>query len=323
MTDMTFEDLQDLLWTFAQHRVLTVAARAGVLRRLADGAATSDQIARDLDLEPNATGKTVRALHAMGILTADGDAYRVPESLATHLGPGPGDLTAFIEHSHGMYESWGDHLEPWLHGAEWPSAAADPGSARRFGAAMRAIGAAVAEETASLLDLSHARSMLDVGGGFGQYSKALCAGNPQLHATVLDTPKVAELARAEIAGTDDEKRITFVGGDYLTSDYGQGYDLVLIANVLHQETSDGACEMIRRSAEATAPGGRVAVVDFMIDDQQREVLFGALFAINMRSFGDTYTEPTIRGWMSDAGLDNITRTDISRHKWLITGTKAP
>jgi ubiquinone/menaquinone biosynthesis C-methylase UbiE len=188
---------------------------------------------------------------------------------------------------------------------------------------MRSIGAAVARKAASMLDLSEARSMLDVGGGFGQYSKALCDRNPQLHATVLDTPKVAELAVGELDGTDYEGRITFIGGDYLTSDYGQGYDLVLIANVLHQETPDRAAEMIRRSAAATAPGGRVAVLDFKIDDLQRENLFGALFAINMRSFGDTYTEPMIRGWMTDAGLAHVTRTDISRHKWMIIGQKRP
>ena len=102
----------------------------------------------------------------------------------------------------------------------------------------------------------------------------------------------------------------------------QGYDLVLIANVLHQETPDGASEMIRRSAGATASGGRVAVLDFKIDELQRENLFGALFAINMRSFGDTYTEATIRNWMADAGLGNVATTDVSRHKWLITGEKA-
>jgi hypothetical protein len=323
MGEMTFEDLQDLLWTFAQHRVLTVAVRAGVVRRLATEPATPEEVAQALELDPYATGKIIRALHALGVITADGDLYRVVDSLAPHFVEGSNDLSAFFDHSHSMYDGWGQHLEPWLHGQPWPSAGADPSNARRFGAAMRAIGAAVAEKTAALLDLSQVRSMLDVGGGFGQYSKALCDRNPQLHATVLDTPKVAELAVAEIEGTNYGERITFIGGDYLTSDYGQGYDLVLIANVLHQENSAGAAEMIRRSAEATAPWGRVAVVDFRIDDEQRENLFGTLFAINMRSFGDTYTESMIRGWMADAGLENVTRTDVNRHKWLIIGQKRP
>ena len=64
-----------------------------------------------------------------------------------------------------------------------------------------------------------------------------------------------------------------------------------------------AAEIIRRAAAALAPGGRVVVVDFAIDDAKQEHLLGALFAINMRSFGDTYSEPELRGWMEDAGLD--------------------
>jgi hypothetical protein len=66
MPDMTPKYLQDLLWTFAQHRVLTVAGRAGILHRLADSEATPDQVARDLELDPNATAKLVKALHALG-----------------------------------------------------------------------------------------------------------------------------------------------------------------------------------------------------------------------------------------------------------------
>lgn len=255
------------------------------------------------------------------MLNADGDSYRVVDGLAPRFKKGPSDITPFFEHSHSMYDGWGKNLEPWLHGEPWPTGASAPAAARSFGAAMRAIGSESARMTATMLDASHARTMLDVGGGFGQYSIALCQANPHLFATVLDTPEVTSLARIEIEGSDFEHKISFVGGDYLKTGYGSGYDLVLIANVLHQERPPGAQEMIQRSANALAPGGRVAIVDFQIDDHQRENVFGTLFAINMRSFGDTYTEPMIRTWMSDAGLDNITRTDLSRHKWMIVGHK--
>jgi len=321
VSDMTVEDLQDLLWTFAQHRVLTVAGRVGILRRLAESGATPDRVADDLKLEPYATGKLIRSLHAMGLLTAEGDTYRVVDGLAPHFVPGSKDITPFFEHSHDMYDGWGQNLEPWLCGEPWQSGARDPESARRFGAAMRAIGSEIARRTASAIDTDGVSSMLDVGGGFGQYSIALCSKDPQLHATVLDTPAVARLGRLELEGSGLEEKISFLDGDYLTTDYGNGYDLVLIANVLHQERPPRAAEMVRRSAKALAPGGRVAIVDFQIDDQQRENVFGTLFAINMRSFGDTYAEPVIRGWMSDAGLIDLTRTDLNRHKWLIVGKK--
>jgi ubiquinone/menaquinone biosynthesis C-methylase UbiE len=190
-----------------------------------------------------------------------------------------------------------------------------------FGAAMRSIGSHVAEKVVANLELDSVATMLDVGGGFGHYAQKCCEVNDQLHATVLDVPEVAEMAGDQLAGTGFEHRIRFIGGDYLTSEYGSGFDLVLICNVLHQENAADAAEMIRRGAAALAPGGRVAVVDFLIDDAQRERVLGALFAINMRSIGDSHTEPSIRSWLEAAGLSDIRRTDIDQNRWLITGHK--
>jgi len=138
---------------------------------------------------------------------------------------------------------------------------------------------------------------------------------------VLDIPEVTELAAANLAGTELEDRIEFLSGDYLETNYGSNYDLVLFANVLHQETASRAADMVRRGTEALAPDGRVVVVDFAIDDAQCEHLLGTLFAVNMRSFGDTWPEPEICGWMSAAGLDEVQRTDLGPDRWIISGRK--
>jgi hypothetical protein len=115
--------------------------------------------------------------------------------------------------------------------------------------------------------------------------------------------------------------IEWIGGDYHETDPGSGYDFVLLANVLHQELAPQAAELVRRAAAALAPGGRVVVIDFAIDDAKQEHPFGTLFAINMRSFGDTWSEPEIRGWMEDAGLSDIERADLGTDRWIITGRK--
>lgn len=318
---LDLDSLQRLLWSFAGHRVITIAARVGILRRLADGDATPDQVAAELDLDPMATGKVMRALTALGLLTADTNRYRLAEGLHPLFLGGSEDLHAFIEHSHRMYEGWGENLEPWLRGEGWESSAASPGNFRAFGAAMRAIGSQIAKRAAARLDLDDVRRLLDVGGGFGHFARELCSRSPGLIATVLDVHGVADLARQEIADDPLGERISFTGGDYLTSDYGDGYDLVLFANVLHQELAADAADMVRRGADALVPGGRIAIVDFQIDDAKRAPVLGTLFAINMRSFGDTHNEPAIRDWMETAGLDGIERTDLDEFRWLIVGRK--
>lgn len=200
MPAMTLDDLQRLLWEFARHRVVTVAARTGLLTLLAQRPATPDEAAGELGLDPLATAKVVRALAAIGLVRAGGDRFQVVETLAPILAGGADDLTPFIAHSHSMYEAWGENLEPWLRGEPWTTRARDPEGVRAFGAAMRAIGSRIAQRVADHLDIAGARRMLDLGGGLGQYSLALCSLHPGLRSTVLDIPPVVELARVELAG---------------------------------------------------------------------------------------------------------------------------
>jgi protein-L-isoaspartate O-methyltransferase len=318
---LDLDGLQRQLWGFAGQRVITVAARAGILDALADRRATPDAVAAELDLDPFATGKIIRALCAKGLVDTDGGSYRLAAGLRPYFGADSAGFGPFLDHLHSMYERWGENLEPWLRGEAWKTAPRTPEETRRFGAAMQAMGSQIARRVAEALNLDGVARMLDVGGGWGHYAAAMCRVNPAIRATVLDIPEVADAAPESIAGTELEKKISWIGGDYLSTDYGSGYDLVLLANMLHQELAPEAAAIIRRAATALAPGGRVVVVDFAIDDAKDEHPFGTLFAVNMRSFGDTYSEPEIRGWMESAGLVDIERVDLGPDRWIIIGRK--
>ncbi len=317
--DLDLDGLQRLLWNFAGQRVITVAGRAGILGLLAEEQATPDEVATELDLDSWAAGKVIRALCAQGLLEADGDRYRVVEALRPFFKPSTGDFSPFLAHLHVMYERWGENLEPWLRGDGWSTAKRTPEETARFGAAMKAMGSQIARRVAETVDFDGVSTMLDVGGGWGQFAKAMCAVRPELSATVLDIPQVAEVAPMSIRDTEFEGRISWIGGDYLKTDYGQGFDLVLLANILHQELATEAAAIVRRAAQALAPGGRVVVVDFAIDDEKNEHVLGSLFAINMRSFGDTWSEPELRGWMEEAGLVGIERQNLGEDRWIISG----
>jgi SAM-dependent methyltransferase len=220
-----------------------------------------------------------------------------------------------------MYERWGENLERWLRGQPWQSSQALSAEPAKFGAAMQAMGSLIARKVLAALDIDDVERMVDIGGGFGQYARTFCRARPGLRATVVDRPEVVALGREQVADSDLAGRVEFIGGDYLEVDYGRGYDLALLANILHQESAEHAAHLTRKAAGALAPGGRLVVLDFAIDDQQQQHVLGALFAINMRSFGDTYPEPTLRGWFDAAGLREVERIDLPPHRWLIVGRK--
>jgi SAM-dependent methyltransferase len=312
---MDHDRFQELLWSFAAHRVITVAGRTGVLGALAEKCASTDALAGQLGLAPKPLRKLVAALAALGVAERGADgSYRLAEALAPLFAQGGTDFTAFLEHSHDMYTAWGENLEAWVRGGDWSGRQRDAAGIARFGAAMRAMGEAVAERVAEAVDLSAARRLIDLGGGVGQHAEAFCRANPGLAAVVVDIPEVARLGRERVAGTEMEPHIAFEGGDYIEGGCGGGFDLALLANVLHQEPADRAAAMVARAASELAPGGRLLIVDFTIEGEPAAIPVGALFAINMRSRGDTYGESALRDFAAAAGLERFSRTDVGRHR---------
>jgi SAM-dependent methyltransferase len=318
---LDLKGLQDLLWNFAGHRTVTTAAKCGILSHLARAPATVDRISEDLELAPEACDKVVRALVSLGVLQLDEDIFRLVPDLEPLFKQGPDDLAPFLEHSHWMYENWGKNLETWLRTGSWPRREKKPEEILNFARAMRGIGIRTAKTVVDHIDLEGVRSMLDIGGSLGHWAQVICEKSPGVSATVFDIPETATAGRELYRGTNFEGHIKFVGGDYLSDDFGHDFDLVLIANVLHQELAEQAADLIRRASDALAPGGRLCVVEFQIDEDRCGPELGTLFAIHMRDFGDTWTEADIRSWMTDAGLGSIERTDVGPTRWIITGHK--
>ena len=311
---MDHDRFQELLWSFAAHRVITVAGRTGMLTALAGRGRGAEALAAELRLAPVPTQKMLAALTALGVVEggADGEC-RLADALVPLFAEGGADFTAFLEHSHAMYAAWGENLEPWVRGGEWKGRQRDADGIARFGAAMRAMGAAVAALAAEAIDLSQARRLIDLGGGVGQYAEAFCRANPRLEAVVVDIPEVAQLGRERLAGTLLEARIGFAAGDYIEGSFGGRFDLALLANVLHQEPADRAAALVARAASELLPGGRLLIIDFTVEGDPAFPV-GALFAINMRSHGDTYAERELGAFTAAAGLERFARTDLGRHR---------
>jgi len=315
-----FDHIQEVLWHFASHRVLTVAAKTGILSRLCcDGVATED-ISSSLSLDALATTKIVRALCAMNIAQSCPAGYRLLPEYADLFGRGEVDMLPFLLHSHELYDRWGATLEAWVRGESAKPVSPSAEQVALFGRAMRSIASEIATRAVKLFDFSEAKTLLDLGGGTGTWAEIFCNANPSLRADVLDLSEVAAAGTARIADTALSSRIAFIGGHYLETPIEKKYDLVLLANVIHQENAEGAARMISRAAAALTPCGRVVIAEFAIDDAQENHLMGALFAINMRSFGDTHTEPSIRAWLTSAGLSHIERIDVDSRRWLFVAS---
>ncbi len=183
--------------------------------------------------------------------------------------------------------------------------------AMRSGARERA--RPLAERLAALFPAT--RTVLDVGGGPG--TQALAFEKQDWQVTVLDFPAVIDLMAGELA----EAGIATIEADATQGIPAQGFDLVHCGNLFHSMSREECASVVQSTAAALAPGGTLAIFDFL----RGKGLRSSLFAVNMlvaTSGGDVYAEEDYRGWCEAAGLlDFATHEVAGQAQWLLTASK--
>jgi ubiquinone/menaquinone biosynthesis C-methylase UbiE len=144
----------------------------------------------------------------------------------------------------------------------------DPVEADFFTRAQHAGSLGPADVLRKMTDLSEARRMLDVAGGSGAFSITLCRRHPQLKATILDYPRVIEVAQRFVREAGLEDRVDFISGNAVTENWPRSQDVVLMSYLLSGVAGSVIDGLIARAFQALEPGGRLLVHDFMVDDDR-------------------------------------------------------
>jgi 2-polyprenyl-3-methyl-5-hydroxy-6-metoxy-1,4-benzoquinol methylase len=108
---------------------------------------------------------------------------------------------------------------------------------------------------------------------------------------------------AQRAGVDPT-RVRYIEGNLFEVDYQGPYDLILLSHVYHHFDAPTCASLTKKVAASLAPGGRVAVQDFLYDAELKNPM-GALFALSMLMWtrrGQTYSVEDYEGWFTGAGL---------------------
>jgi SAM-dependent methyltransferase len=174
---------------------------------------------------------------------------------------------------------------------------------------------AMAERLADAVDLSGTTRIMDVGGGSGAVSIALCRRFPHLEAVVVDqAPVVARAAEhIERAGLRPGGRITTHAANLFADPLPSGCDTAVIANVLHDFSPERAREILGRVAAALPAGGRLLIMEIAPDDDRRgpplAVAFSAAMVVNTAG-GDAHTTAQYRDWLEQAGFTGVAVTPL-------------
>lgn len=113
---------------------------------------------------------------------------------------------------------------------------------------------AVTKAIAAWEGFSAARRILDLGGGHGLYSIALCQLNPHLKGIVFDKPHVVEYTKEFISKYNLENKLQVQGGDICFDELGTGYDIVIVSHLLYKFRKD-LSSIFNKVSTCLNPGG--------------------------------------------------------------------
>ncbi len=271
------------------------------------------EIAHEIGADRDATQRLLNAVCALGLLAKDEDGYIGTEAGMTYLDrSSPRYLGHMILHHHHLVESWFQLDQSVLSGSPVCNRTAFSDDQRRESFLMGMFNNAMllAPALVASVDLDRPGRFLDLGGGPGTYAIHFCRRYPEMSATVFDLPTTEPFARETVAAFDLSDRIDFHPGNYLEDELPTGFDVAWLSHILHAEGPEACRRILERAAKSLAPGGRLLVHEFILDDTRAEPLFPALFSLNMllgTEEGRAYSESELRELMAGAGLKEIRR----------------
>ena len=296
-------------------QTLLTANRLGIFDALELGPLTADVLAEDLGLDARMTELFLNACVGLGLCEKSGDRYsntKLSEMFLTS--GGPASMRNSISFMDDLYATWGD-LEQSLRSGEPAKAAevylgSDNELTRHFVYSMHDRAMAIGQALPQVVDLTGRKRMLDVGGGPGTFSAILTATYSGLKSEVLELDGVATVAEEILADTGASDRVKMLRGDYHTSDFGSGYDVVLMSGMFHRETAENCRRLIDKARACLVANGILIVNDIFTDEDRTTPEFSALFGITMMLTapdGCVHADADVEAWMRDAGFAGIER----------------
>jgi SAM-dependent methyltransferase len=301
--------LVDTMVALLLARTVMTATKVGLFEALAAGPLTPGEAASRCGTDARATAKLLFALAGARYVRARGSTYALtPMTRKWLLRESPSSQRDAVLHRY-LDAALMEHAEDFVRSGEAVSFHTKM-SAEQWGVyqrGQRAQAVFLAPEMARQTPLPMgARDMLDIGGGHGYYSVALCRRHPGLRSMVLDLPEAVAYSQRELSRAPVSDRIDYRVGDALTADLGcDVYDLVLVGNLVHHLDDPQNRDLMRRIAAALRSGGYCVVLEFLRPPSPRRAgQIGALtdFFFAMTSASGTWSAREVADWQRAAGL---------------------
>lgn len=336
LEQLSVDTLMRVAFGFQASRVVAAALELQIFTRLAGAGKTLPALVEELHIAAEPTRDVVDALVAMGFLQR-GDEGVICNSevagtfLVSSSSSYIGEFLRVTGERH--YANFGklaallrtgQPQSPESQGAAsiFDTFTRNPEQFRDWLRQMSGMAQLWGKQAASLLPLSSCKTFVDIGGAEGAFSAIIAQTNAQIEGMVLDFPAVEPIFTDYVRQLGLEKRLRFQAGDY-KKDPIPSVDLVTCAHVLHSETPQSRLTLLRAAHHALNPGGFVAVIDFMVDDDRRDVpaLLASLAMRLETRDGFESNVGSLVGWLHESGFELVLSERLNSGQTLVVGKK--
>ena len=303
----TAEEVSRIAFGFMASKALFAGLHIDVFTQLADGPKNSAEIAKDARIPMNRITTLMTALTSIGLVDREeeGEIYSNSPGAKAFLAKGAkyefGDYLRY-QIDQQMYPFLGQ-LNEVLDGSLDPDAVdsyqhwmSDPEQASIYCEAQHAGSLGPGRTLTRLVDLSKAKTLLDVGGGTGAMSIRLLEAFPNLDSTIIDFPNVAEIGWQFISGAGMVNRIRYIPSNALTAEWPKEQDAILMSYLFSGIPGSEVPRLVEYAFDCLAPSGSFMVHDFMVEDDRTGPPMAALWQLQHMAFTPDARSVT-PGWL--------------------------
>ncbi len=316
----SLDDLMEAAHGYQHSMALFTALKLGVFAALARGSTDAATVARRVGADPRRLAVLLDALTAMGFLrktggrsrrrgsrdpgrSADEGRYRNGDLAAAFLADGPGSKSSILLHHRDCWRDWSRLEETVRGGRKGRPLGGD--EHENFIRGMEDNARERAARVAAKFRLRAGERLLDLGGGPGTYAVAWARRYPGAAVTLFDTSGTIRITRRILEEKGASDTVRLIAGDFFADPLGGPYDFIWISQILHAFSHKDCRALLRKARKALAPGGRVAVQEFLLKESRTAPPAPAFFSLHMVAVtngGCAYTAGDIVDMLKAAGL---------------------
>jgi ubiquinone/menaquinone biosynthesis C-methylase UbiE len=324
--------IMQLSWGYAPPLIIEAAVKHRLFDLLDVSPKTAPQLAKEASVSLRGVKAICDALVGLRFMARDDDRYKLtPESATFLVSSKPAYHGAFFRHvSTQLIPHWLALDKIVRTGKSAASVNSEKKGAKFFGEFVESIfplSYAAARALGEHLKISKAKmpvSVLDVAAGSGVWGIALAEQSPQVRVSAVDWPSVLAVTQRIARRHAVADQLTTIPGDVLKAPLGKNHQVATLGHILHSEGRARSRQLLKRTFDALAPGGTIAVMEFLVNKDRTDPLVGLLFAVNMlvnTEEGDAFSFEEISGWLREAGFTKPRLLKVPAVSPLVLATK--